>query len=1272
MMSEADAEAKEEGGAETEKSEEQDKEKKIHGLAEIRFYGERLTLPAEDRRMIPVRRPAKETNEEAEAEVKSSDPAVARIIRQPAFLKGHEIGQVRVETGKPGKTILRAGKARLELEVTSERGYYAQFSEAPRIVGPAAGVFVYEEFSVGMEFFDPGIGAKEGDEVQMRLQVNGSDELIEPVETLGPVNGPELRARFEVVPAKLKLAEDGRIELTPIGLRSGKKMVGETVTVFALPGDAEIILAGEAEEHSEADEEKRKGSRFSNRAPGVGFHPKASAGRYVLLPQGNPSLMMPMPIQEPGFYQVMLRVQGNLAGGAYSALYVHKGKRDNKVSSAQTLGYDWHWITAGGGIYFNPRDFEDKEGNKVQPYLTVQMANDFGFRESANRDLAVDAFKVVRVPEGLRATIQTKGYAETGLAWYDQDWDRRSVRVAFENPLEGRKVSGRTEISGSVWRRNQNGNVDQKLHRRARTELLLNGEVAGSDLRDRFTFNIPAWKFREGGNEVQLRSTLFTGEVALSQRQTIYTSSEWEKVAEPKSGTPVRNRFAAGAELPEGFAWHANTDLRDIEVKGVTKLSQASGHDKNETGGEKKDAQSTEKDSETAKTHRKAYGLYSHENEVNLSMPHNVAGIATIWIEGQAEVFRGNPKAAIYLVGGGANQLVGEIELGENWQKKKVGEIELSGGEQSLQVRLINDMADGKKGDRNVYVGAIELKYQLVEDEQAPVAKILYPKEGQQVASTVDALVIEASDNRALTTLQIEVDGQKLPYQIGVAGKTGPFFEPLLLRGIERGQRDISVIAVDAAGNFQKSQPVRVWLRDEAKLSHADRVKMPYHRAVHLSKRFGYGADPRALGEILVHGEKVWLREQVDRPWDHPAELAAMERTIIENGSPNDYERINMAIYQGILSPNPVRTRFAFWAQNHFSTWINKSGAGEKWREHQRFAQAGVVSFFDLLYTSATSPAMLIYLDQHRSFESRLNENYAREIMELHSLGVHGGYTQEDVTALAGLLTGWFATQEILPGQTRGNVAYNFRYDPFLNTQEGRDIFGLRLEEADPEARYDRVRQFIEMLAAHPSTAKHIAEKIAWHYVAKPAPKDLVETLTQTFIKSGGDMGEMLLAVADHPAFWAEENMNRLMQPLDFGLSKMRATTGRLYSQSRALMNRTGREIFGSMTPDGYPEEDDEYADSNYLLQKWRYAKEIEWVYLRRVPWDVRSPEAIKTEEGRQQLVDYLAAVITGKLLSETSNDAVLQILENEYEGPNHPGLQVGTLIAQLPESQIH
>ena len=222
----------------------------------------------------------------------------------------------------------------------------------------------------------------------------------------------------------------------------------------------------------------------------------------------------------------------------------------------------------------------------------------------------------------------------------------------------------------------------------------------------------------------------------------------------------------------------------------------------------------------------------------------------------------------------------------------------------------------------------------------------------------------------------------------------------------------------------------------------------------------GYGIDSRSTARILTDGEEAWLDGQFDTPWGgaHDAFIDAHAAVMFPETS--DYHVRGRVITDLLTTRHPARARFALFVQNHFSTWMSKAGSTAKWEEHRTFRDAGLTRFQDLLLTSATSPAMMVYLDQQNSLGRQLNENYAREVMELHTVGVQAGYRQEDVTNLAHLLTGWGAQREA--AMDGGRVEFQYRFSPYLNHADPVDVFGLSIPAAQsPETADDRIRMVI-------------------------------------------------------------------------------------------------------------------------------------------------------------------------------------------------------------------
>ncbi len=472
-------------------------------------------------------------------------------------------------------------------------------------------------------------------------------------------------------------------------------------------------------------------------------------------------------------------------------------------------------------------------------------------------------------------------------------------------------------------------------------------------------------------------------------------------------------------------------------------------------------------------------------------------------------------------------------------------------------------------------------------------------------------------------------------------------------------------MAQDHAGQHTTSEPIEIVL---AETDAGDPT--PYARAVHLLNRFGFGPEPTALADILVHGEQEWLRRKLDVPvaTDEQALYDASQRYRPTYNSGIVPRR---AIHQLVAADNPVQARFNLWVQNHFSTQLRKTGGLPKWDEHETFAQLGAAPFRELLLASATSPAMLIYLDQNRSFGGQLNENYAREIMELHTLGVNGGYSQQDVTELARLLTGWTAVEESDAEGMDRRYARTYRFDPNLCDREEKLVMGMDYPSCAARDRFAQVLRSLDMLAAHPSTARFIAGKLVEHYIAVPAPEAVVSDLAGVFHQTGGDLREMLLAISEHPAFWEAASQPRFTTPFDFGMRMERMVYWPSAYELTGFLSQSGTPLFDRATPDGYPEEAEAYASTAALLERWKYAAKSSRRIKGLLPWSLQKRPKKDTEQWEQRLTDFLALRITGFPLGETSNRAVIDMLRESGPKLKDPAKDAAALVCQLPEANL-
>jgi uncharacterized protein (DUF1800 family) len=249
--------------------------------------------------------------------------------------------------------------------------------------------------------------------------------------------------------------------------------------------------------------------------------------------------------------------------------------------------------------------------------------------------------------------------------------------------------------------------------------------------------------------------------------------------------------------------------------------------------------------------------------------------------------------------------------------------------------------------------------------------------------------------------------------------------------------------------------------------------------------------------------------------------------------------------------------------------------------------------FRDMLHAAVRHPAMLNYLSNRRSVgpnspagqrrKRGLNENLAREILELHTLGADGGYSQEDVTNFARILTGWSTTGR------RDERPYEFRFvdrqhEPGTWTVLGRDF------PDDGQAQGEAV---LDMLAAHPATARNVARRMARHFVTEDPPPSLVDRLARVFRETDGNLAELARALVRSDEAWAPERV-KLIPPYDFVITALRATGVEPQDDilTRAAQ-RLGQPVWMPPSPEGWPDENEAWMLPDALLERIDWASAL-------------------------------------------------------------------------------
>ncbi len=290
-----------------------------------------------------------------------------------------------------------------------------------------------------------------------------------------------------------------------------------------------------------------------------------------------------------------------------------------------------------------------------------------------------------------------------------------------------------------------------------------------------------------------------------------------------------------------------------------------------------------------------------------------------------------------------------------------------------------------------------------------------------------------------------------------------------------------------------------------------------------------------------------------------------------------------------------------FW-ENHFSIYAQKDADRLLLTGFDREAIRPFTlgRFRDLLGATAHSPAMLYYLDNWQSSVLRkypaangkparqtggINENYARELMELHTLGVDGGYTQKDVQEVARCFTGWTIRKP--------NEEGLFVFNPAAHDNGEKIVLGQKISAGGGIKDGERV---LDILASHPSTARFIATKLARRFISDNPPAAIINRAAAVFLKTDGSISETLRAIINAPEFFSPAAYrSKVRSPFEYAAAAMRALSAETDGQRPVLdwVARMGQPIFGRLTPDGFPDRADEWLSTGALLERFNFANAL-------------------------------------------------------------------------------
>ena len=384
---------------------------------------------------------------------------------------------------------------------------------------------------------------------------------------------------------------------------------------------------------------------------------------------------------------------------------------------------------------------------------------------------------------------------------------------------------------------------------------------------------------------------------------------------------------------------------------------------------------------------------------------------------------------------------------------------------------------------------------------------------------------------------------------------------------------------------------------------HADTLD-PAHR---LLNRAGFGPWPGDVQRVHEMGVDAWVEEQL-----HPEDIDDSAATVLARrfdslqaspGNAQEWEPATIrehlqrhALLRAVHSKRQVyESMVALWT-DHLNVAVSKTGVAQLAPSYLRdvIRAHALGNFRDLIRASALSPAMLVYLDGAdnalKTPEDAPQENYARELLELHTLGVHGGYSQTDVMEAARCLTGWTVRTE----WQKGTVEFH----PEWHDDGPKTVLGVEIPAGGGA---DDLERLIDIAVEHPSTARYVATHLVRWFISDDPPEDVVSDAARTFTESGGDLRDTVRTVLHSDAF--ETAPLRLKRPFRFVVSTLRSLGAVTQAEKPLveLLQRMGQAPHEHPTPDGYPLEPHPWRGS--LAWRWRFATQLETGNTE-VPWD--------------------------------------------------------------------
>lgn len=359
-----------------------------------------------------------------------------------------------------------------------------------------------------------------------------------------------------------------------------------------------------------------------------------------------------------------------------------------------------------------------------------------------------------------------------------------------------------------------------------------------------------------------------------------------------------------------------------------------------------------------------------------------------------------------------------------------------------------------------------------------------------------------------------------------------------------------------------------------------------------------YEAFHTPLDQLLTSLQQT--QQQLKSIPDGPEKQAA-NKAIQAHGNQLGLEAQQAELLHAIYGPNQLKEQLVWFWLNHFSVYASKARIRWELADYEQSAirPHALGKFRDLVMATLQSPAMLEFLDNAQNAKGHVNENYARELMELHTLGVNAGYTQQDVQQLALILTGVGIAPvdgkpqnfgpKMAPLVARDGL---FEFNPQRHDFSDKQLLGQTIKGSG----YDEVKQAVDLIVKQPACAQFISRKLAEYFVADNPPPALVTKMARTFQRTDGDIAQVVRVMFESRDLLTNAG-KKFKDPTQFVVSSVRqAYDGSPIVNAQPLvgwLNQLDQPLFGRITPDGWPLDSEAWSSSGQMAKRFDIAHAI-------------------------------------------------------------------------------